>query len=263
MLAALNRFMGLSPRTRTLAELQASAPAGQRLYAIGDIHGRADLLERLLQRIGEDAAQAPAAARKILVYLGDYVDRGMQSREVIDLLLKGPPPGFEAVYLKGNHEACMLQFLEDWTTGSHWFSIGGDATVMSYGVRPAQGVPSSKRFEQASRDLQERLPAGHLRFLQNLELMHEAGDYLFVHAGVRPGVALDAQDPEDLLWIREEFLNGPNSHGKLVVHGHSPSRQPAVFEHRIGIDTGAFFTNVLTCLVAEGSERRFINSSGS
>jgi serine/threonine protein phosphatase 1 len=261
MLAALNRFIGLSPRARTLAELQASAPPGQRLYAIGDIHGRADLLERLLQRIQADAADVPAATRRVLVYLGDYVDRGLQSREVIDLLLKGPPPGFEAVYLKGNHEDCMLRFLDDWTTGAHWFSIGGDATVLSYGVRPAAGQVGSQRFEHAARELQERLPLPHLRFLQNLGLTHEAGDYVFVHAGLRPGVALHDQDPEDLIWIREPFLNGPNSCGKIVVHGHSPSRQPAIFDHRIGIDTGAFYTNVLTCLAVHGRERRFISTA--
>jgi serine/threonine protein phosphatase 1 len=252
--------MGLSPRTRTLAELQAVAPEGQRLYAIGDIHGRADLLAQLLQRIIADAEAAPPA-RRVLVYLGDYVDRGLQSREVLELLLQGPPPGFDAVYLKGNHEDCMLRFLEDWTSGPHWFSIGGDATALSYGVRPATGLPASQRFEQVSRELNERLPTAHLRFLQKLDLMHEAGGYLFVHAGLRPGVPLNAQEPEDLMWIREAFLNGPNCHGKLVVHGHSPSRQPGVFEHRIGIDTGAFFTNVLTSLVVHGAERRFISTA--
>src|SRR5690554_5006405 len=121
MLAALNRFMGLSPRARSLAELQAVAPQGERLYAIGDVHGRADLLERLLSRIGEDAALAPAGTRRVLVYLGDYVDRGLQSREVIDLVLNGTPPGFETICLKGNHEDCMLRFLEDRATGPHWF----------------------------------------------------------------------------------------------------------------------------------------------
>lgn len=262
MLAALNRFMGLSPRARSLAELQAVAPQGERLYAIGDVHGRADLLERLLSRIGEDAALAPAGTRRVLVYLGDYVDRGLQSREVIDLVLNGTPPGFETICLKGNHEDCMLRFLEDPATGPHWFSIGGDATIMSYGVRPANGLPAFQRFEQAAHELREKLPPAHLGFLQNLQLMYEAGDYLFVHAGLRPGVPIHEQDPEDLMWIREAFLNGPNCHGKLVVHGHSPSRQPAVFEHRIGIDTGAFFTNVLTCLVVEGSERRFLSSAG-
>lgn len=253
--------MGLTPRARGLGELQAAAPAGVRLYAIGDIHGRADLLERLLERIRQDAARAPEASRRVLVYLGDYVDRGLQSREVIDLLLAGPPEGFAAVYLKGNHEDCMLRFLDDWSTGAHWFSIGGDATVLSYGVRPPAGLPGAQRFAHASEALKASLPLAHLRFLQNLDLTYEAGDYLFVHAGLRPGVALCDQDPEDLMWIREEFLNGPNNHGRVVVHGHSPSRAPAVFDHRIGIDTGAFFTNVLTSLVVQGRERRFISTA--
>jgi serine/threonine protein phosphatase 1 len=252
--------MGLSPRTRALADLQAAGPAGLRLYAIGDIHGRADLLRALLERIRRDAA-AVRAERNLLVYLGDYVDRGVQSREVIDVILAGPPAGFEAVYLKGNHEDCMLRFLDDWSSGPHWFSIGGDATVLSYGVRPAPGQSGAQRFENAARDLAARLPAAHLRFLQSLDLTYEAGDYLFVHAGLRPGVALCDQNPEDLMWIREEFLNGPNCHGKVVVHGHSPTRVPAVFEHRIGIDTGAFFTNVLTSLVVQGSERGFLSTA--
>jgi serine/threonine protein phosphatase 1 len=261
MLSALNRFIGLSPRTRPLGELTAQAPAGQRVYAVGDIHGRADLLEQLLQLIELDGAAATGADRRVLVYLGDYVDRGLQSREVLDLILAGPPKGFEAVHLKGNHEDCMLRFLDDWSTGPHWFSIGGDATALSYGVRPAAGQTGAKRFQHAARELQTRLPQSHLRFLQNLDLTYEAGDYLFVHAGLRPGVALHDQDPEDLMWIREEFLNGPNSHGRMVVHGHSPARAPAVFEHRIGIDTGAFFTNVLTALVVQGAERRFISTA--
>jgi serine/threonine protein phosphatase 1 len=261
MLSALNRFMGLSPRARPLGDLQALAPEGVRLYAIGDIHGRADLLARLHERIAADAADAPAGCRRRIVYLGDYVDRGLESRQVIDMLLAGPPPGFEAVYLKGNHEDCMLRFLEDWRTGPHWFQIGGDATVLSYGVRAVPGVPAAERFQRASQDLNERVPEAHLKFLQRLELTHEAGDYVFVHAGLRPGVPLEEQDPEDLMWIRDPFLSGGDCGGRLVVHGHSPARQPEVFAHRIGIDTGAFFTNLLTCLVVEGAERRFIDTA--
>ncbi|MBX6320974.1 MAG: serine/threonine protein phosphatase [Rhodospirillaceae bacterium] len=253
--------MGRSARPLSLAALQAVAPPGLRIYAIGDIHGRADLLGALHDRIEADAATAPAGCRRLIVYLGDYVDRGLQSRQVIDMLLEGPPAGFEAVYLKGNHEDCMLRFLDDWESGPHWFSIGGDATALSYGVRPALGLSVAERFQQACRDLKAALPPAHLRFLESLELVYEAGDYVFVHAGLRPGVPLDEQDPEDLMWIRDEFLYGPNSWNRLVVHGHSPSREPAVFGHRIGIDTGAFFTNVLTCLVLEGAERRFISTA--
>jgi serine/threonine protein phosphatase 1 len=260
MLSALNRLIGLSPRARPLAELRASAPEGVRYYAIGDIHGRADLLRALHSRILADAQSIPAGGHPVLIYLGDYVDRGLHSREVIDILIEEPLPGFNAIHLKGNHEDCMLRFLEDWQEGPHWFAIGGDATVLSYGVRPPPGLPAAQRFQQICRELNERLPPAHLAFLQDLQLTYEAGDYLYVHAGLRPGVPIEEQEPEDLMWIRDEFLHGPNSCGKLVVHGHSPARQPAVFDHRIGIDTGAFFTNVLTCLVVEGSERRFLNT---
>jgi serine/threonine protein phosphatase 1 len=261
MLSALNRFMGLSPRARPLADLQATAPDGVRLYAIGDIHGRADLLGTLHRRIIADAATAPAGCTRRLVYLGDYVDRGLQSKQVVDMLLEGPPPGFEAVYLKGNHEDCLLKFLGDWQRGPHWFSIGGDATILSYGVRPATGLPAGERLEHASRELAQKLPPAHLQFYRSLELTHQAGDYVFVHAGLRPGVPFDEQEPEDLMWIREPFLQGGDCGGRLVVHGHSPARRPEIYSHRIGIDTGAFFTNVLTCLVVEGSERRFIDTT--
>ena len=238
-------------------------PGGLRLYAVGDIHGRVDLLQRLHASIREDGDGASANTRKTVVYLGDYIDRGLDSRAVIDLLLDEPLGGFGVVRLKGNHEDTLLRFLDDVSFGPEWFAIGGDATVLSYGARIPTKLNSTQRIEHIRAELRARIPARHLEFLGRLELMYQAGDYVFVHAGIRPGVALERQDPQDLLWIRDEFRNFPNTQGKVVVHGHSLTARPEIHDHRIGIDTGAYATNVLTCLVLEGTGRRFLSTDAA
>jgi serine/threonine protein phosphatase 1 len=235
-------------------------PHGQRLYAIGDIHGRADLLERLHERIRADGERAPPNVERIAIYLGDYVDRGMNSRDVIASLLVSPLAGFRSIHLKGNHEDCLLRFLDDAAVGPGWFAIGGDATAASYGVSIPKGIDSDRLFDHVQAELRARIPPEHIAFFERLDLMHEAGDYLFVHAGIRPGIPIAAQEPYDLLWIRDEFLHARDTGGRVVVHGHSLSTQPEIHRHRIGIDTGAYATNVLTCLVLEGTERRFIST---
>jgi len=237
-----------------------AAPAGHRLYAIGDIHGRADLLRRLQALIADDAANAPDNLNKTVVYLGDYVDRGLESKGVIDLVMAPLPAGLATISLKGNHEEAMLLFLADVTIGPAWFAMGGDATAYSYGVGLPKGLSQKARFDHVWRELHQRIPAAHISFLSNLPLTYTAGDYMFVHAGVRPGVALDQQSAEDLLWIREEFLSATAGWDKVIVHGHSASHQPESLPHRIGIDTGAYATNVLTCLVLEGRDRRFLST---
>lgn len=239
----------------------AAAPAGTRVYAVGDIHGRRDLLAQLHERIAADAAGLPAA-RRVVVYLGDYCDRGLETREVIDLLLDAPLEGFERVHLKGNHEDFMLRFLEDAKIGPGWFANGGGGTIYSYGVRmPARGGDVD-RLQSLQRQLTENLPARHLDFLKSLARYHVEGDYLFVHAGIRPGVPLERQSDDDILWIRELFLENESDHGHVVIHGHTITEQPDLRPNRIGIDTGAFATGVLTCLVLEGTERRFLQTSG-
>ena len=225
-------------------------PAGRRIYAIGDVHGRADLLERLQQRIAADVELNPIAD-PLLVCLGDYVDRGPDSAGVLDLLLGETPAGMRRVALMGNHEELMLRFLVDDSAGAVWLANGGDATLESYGVDPAES------YERAHRQLAARLPARHRTLLESLALSHSEGDYFFAHAGIRPGVALDRQRREDLLWIRGEFLRSDIDHGKVVVHGHSITAEPDVRANRIGIDTGAYASDRLTCLVLEGRERRF------
>ena len=251
----------LIPRGEKLDGRIPSVPSGHRVYAIGDIHGRADLLAQLHRQIRGDAANASAGTKKTIIYLGDYVDRGLDTMGVIELLLAAPMDDFETVYLKGNHEDALLRFLEDLSTGPNWFAIGGDATVLSYGIRIPTNLTAAQRLEYVWKELRARIPQNHLEFLSSLQLMYQTGDYVFVHAGIKPGVSLEQQDPEDLMWIRGEFLDSRKDHGKVVVHGHMIVSQPEIQTHRIGIDTGAFATNVLTCIVLEGVTRRFLSTA--
>ena len=251
----------LSPRRYFRPAETSRVPDGCLVYAIGDIHGRLDLLDRLHELIEADARQAPAD-RTVVVYVGDYVDRGPDSQGVVERLLEQPlrasVPGLQSVHLIGNHEAFLLKFLEDPDSAGNWFMNGGDATLRSYGVDPWQITQSDNFTEDLRQAFLERLPPAHLDFYCNLRLRHEEGDYLFVHAGVRPGVALDQQKAEDLIWIREEFLNSSEDFGRVVVHGHTPQRSPQARANRIGIDTGAVYGGKLTTLVLEGAERRFL-----
>lgn len=253
-------------RTKTAEQRPAprAVPDGTRVYAVGDIHGRADLLAALHERIREDAA-ASDAGRKLVVYLGDYVDRGAESKQVIDLLLDRPLEGFEAVHLKGNHEAFMLDFLSDPLVAQVWIANGGGATLASYGVEYGHlmGRPlGMEEIDDLRQALTEALPERHRAFLDNLALHHREGDYLFVHAGIRPGVPVERQDEEDLVWIRDEFLDSAADHGFVVVHGHTIEWDPVVRSNRIGIDTGAFASGTLTALVLEGEERDFLHTLG-
>jgi serine/threonine protein phosphatase 1 len=235
----------------------SAAPASTRIYAIGDIHGRADLLDRLHRTIMDDAERA-AAERMVIVYLGDYVDRGPDSRRVIDCLIEPTQPGFESIFLKGNHEAFMLRFLEDASVGAIWLYNGGAATLASYGITNVSGRVRDLRAAQEA--FRAALPPSHRTFLDGLRLLYIEGDYLFVHAGIRPGVAIDAQIEHDLLWIREDFLFAQGPFPKVVVHGHSIHATPEFRGHRIGIDTGAYATGTLTALVLQGDRRDILQT---
>ena len=252
-------MIGRTSRRGRTGDAAPAIPAGTRLYAIGDIHGRVDLLRTLKDLVHEDAYRRQAP-RNVVVYLGDYVDRGDESRAVIEMLLNEPLPGFESHHLKGNHEEIMLRFLADTSVGPSWLSFGGRETLRSYGIDPPHPYASAAELQRAQRALAERLPREHADFLRRLERSHEEGDYLFVHAGVKPGVPLERQRDEDLLWIRDEFLQSEASFGHIVVHGHTISREPDVRRNRIGIDTGAFLSNRLTALVAEGTEWFFLQT---
>jgi serine/threonine protein phosphatase 1 len=225
-------------------------PPGMRVYAVGDLHGCADRLLMLHALIGAHMRDRPAPPHTVLLYLGDYVDRGPDSAGVLDLLLEPPPlPRTEVVTLLGNHEVMMLDACDPQAHPGalpFWLDNGGAATLESYGLDP-EAVPQVGA-----------LPADHLALLRRCPLSWEAGDYFFVHAGVRPGVALDRQDPFDLVWIREPFLSFAGELPRIVVHGHTPARVPEVRAHRIGIDTGACFGGDLTCLVLEADRMGFL-----
>lgn len=245
--------------SRRQPERVYSAPDGTRVYAVGDIHGRVDLLNRLHELIAADM-RANDPSRAIIIYVGDYIDRGDSSREVIDLLLAGPVDRAEAVHLLGNHEAFMLTFLEDASVGEPWLKNGGDSTVYSYGVGAPRVSDRAQRHQIMRDDLREKLPATHLEFLRSLKQYHVEGDYAFVHAGIRPGVALEDQVDDDVLWIRDEFLNDKSDHGKCIVHGHTITDDIDVRPNRIGIDTGAYFSGTLSCLVLDGESRAVLQT---
>ena len=253
----LNRIFGLAGQ-RPQGEAP-EVPAESRVYAIGDVHGRLDLLRDMHQLIHEDAYRRQAP-RNVVVYLGDYVDRGDNSAAVLDLLLDQPLPSFTAIHLRGNHEDVLLQFLSDTGVGPHWLVYGGTETLMSYGVRPPEPATDRRQLLRAQQELVRRLPQRHRRFLEQMPLAHVEGDYFFVHAGVRPAVPLDRQDRRDLLWIRDDFLEAEDDFGKIVVHGHTITDFPDVRRNRIGIDTGAYASGKLTCLVLEGSDWGFLHT---
>lgn len=235
----------------------ARTPEGTVIHAIGDIHGRDDLLAALLEGVRRDAGQRPAR-RRLLIFLGDYISRGTGSRAVVERVMATAWPGFELVALKGNHEDLLLRFLDgDLAAGTLWLDYGGAQALQAYGVAP-RGDEGG--MEQLRRELAAALPARHLEFLRRLRLDHREGDYYFVHAGIRPGVPLERQSDEDRLWIRGEFTDSPADHGVVVVHGHCIAALPQVRHNRIGIDTGAYASGHLTCAVLDGDERFFLQT---
>ena len=235
-----------------------SLPQGQLIYAIGDIHGRSDLLALLLDKIAADAAHSKDAKRRTLVFLGDYIDRGHDSARVVDMVLGELPQGFDAHFLKGNHEAILLDFLDEPSYLGQWLANGADATFRSYGMDLEELIRKGATPEAWRRAFLASLPEAHRDFFETLELAVAFGDYLFVHAGVRPGVPLEAQDPHDMVWIRAPFLQSDEDFGKIVVHGHTPAREPVIRANRIGIDTGAVFTDRLTALKLEDGTRTLL-----
>jgi serine/threonine protein phosphatase 1 len=231
-------------------------PRGVRIYAVGDIHGRADLLQRLTRRIDEHRASRPIA-RTIEVYLGDYIDRGPSSRAVVDHLI-GRSLNHKSVFLKGNHEAFLMEFIKHPGMLEIWREIGGLQTLTSYGISYGIGTPIETAAKTLSVALKAAMPQSHQAFFKKLKSSFSYGEYFFVHAGVRPGVALAKQSETDLLWIRDEFLAHDDDFGKIVVHGHTPVNEPDLRSNRINIDTGAYATERLTCVTLEKNEVAFI-----
>ncbi len=234
---------------------------GRVIYAVGDIHGRADLLDALLEQIRQDAFDAPQPAKPVLIFIGDYVDRGPSSKAVIDRVIDlKREAAFEICTLKGNHEAALLGFLENPASGPAWCEQGGAQTLASYGVSAPTSATDIEAWSEGRDAFALALPLEHLNFLLNLVLTATYGAYVFVHAGLRPGLAVEAQSEVDLLWIRDEFLNAPDPFESVVVHGHTPMDAAFMGEHRIGIDTGAYATGTLTAVRLADGERRFLQS---
>jgi serine/threonine protein phosphatase 1 len=234
------------------ASPRADAPrsaAGRRIYAVGDLHGCYDLLLQLLGRISADAARAPDRPA-LLIFLGDYIDRGPASAHVLEAMVRlRARLGADLCLLKGNHEQALLKFLGDPAGSAAWLKFGGAETLVSYGVDPpAPDAPQAALVEARDR-LLAAMPAAHLHMLQGLDLMAAVGDYAFVHAGVAPGSPLARQDEADLLWIRDEFVSHRGGFEKVVVHGHTwAGDEPVLTPHRLGVDTGAYRTGALTAL---------------
>jgi serine/threonine protein phosphatase 1 len=239
--------------SRRAARPAPRAPEGVTLYAIGDIHGRADLLEPLIAAVLHDASGRPGP---VVVALGDYVDRGPDSRRVVDLMLGlQHAAGIAVRLLRGNHDQSLLDFLDDPETGPRWMELGGRDTLLSYGVEPPATRKDMGLWREARARFGTALPDPHLEFFQRLELTFAAGDYFFAHAGVRPSSALEAQSQRDLLWIRQPFLADRQWLGKMVVHGHTPAEEVHADHRRIGLDTGAYDSGVLSACRLEGESR--------
>jgi len=235
----------------------AGAP-GYRAYVVGDVHGRLDLLEELLARIHSELQRRPAE-RTLLVFVGDLIDRGPSSADVIERLRTYRRDGIQPVFILGNHEEVLLRILRGESqliTKWRWF--GGSECLQSYGVESEQLAHLGD--DEALAVVRRAIPKNHVEFLESFVDSCRFGDYLFVHAGIRPGIDLDQQSQSDLRWIREPFLLDESDHGFVVVHGHTISPEVQDRPNRIGIDTGAYRTGVLTALAIEGYDRWLIDT---
>ena len=242
--------------TFTAPKLPSSAP----VYAIGDVHGRADLLDALMEVVVEDAKTSKG--RPQIVFLGDYIDRGFQSREVISALIElEKNDAFETTFLKGNHEQAMLHFLKNHSIGPDWAAFGGRETLISYSIAPPKAVNVVEEWEPIQKELVKTIPSDHVDFLERLAVSHKIGPYGFVHAGVKPGVPYEDQADEDCLWIREEFLDAPDKEDLFIVHGHTPVNAPFKDHRRVNVDTGAYFTGRLTAVKISGDQMSFLTNT--
>ena len=243
------------------ARVEPALPEDLRIYCIGDVHGRDDLLLEIHEKINEDAGDF--SGQIVIVYIGDFVDRGMYSKEVVEILIGHPFPDFDCIYLRGNHEQTLLDFLQEASVGPAWLSFGGQATLASYGAAVTKIPTRREEFVEIQRSLREKLPRSHLEFINKTKLSYTAGSYFFVHAGVNPKYSLARQQPEDLMWIRDQFISSNKHYEKIIVHGHTVTDEPELLPNRIGIDTGAYASGRLTCLVLQGEQQRVFQTSRS
>jgi serine/threonine protein phosphatase 1 len=254
-----NPFLKRFEKASVAPARERRVPKGMRVYCVGDIHGRDDLLGEMAERIAADIEDR-SFDRALTVFLGDYVDRGLGSMQVVERFVRSEWPT-PFIALAGNHEDLLTAFLKDDVILETWRSLGGLETLHSYGVDVGL-ARAGRDFGAVQAAFAANFPERHRQFLGSLKISIVIGDYFFCHAGVRPGVPLDRQDRNDLLTIREAFLSSEAEHGKLVVHGHTPSLVPEVRRNRIGIDTGGYATGRLTCLVLEQDQQRFLEVGG-
>ena len=229
-----------------------SAPRDTILYAIGDLHGHLDEHNILYAILENEIAKRPEK-KHVIIYLGDYVDRGPDSYRLIDRLIKIQNSDSPAthIFLKGNHENAFIGYMDSPLSWSKWLDYGGMDTAESYGITFATDILIPSEHEALQQKLLQNVPVEHYTFLNTLETKYVARDYAFVHAGIQPGVPLSEQDEEDLIFIREPFLSWPHPHEKCIVHGHTITQTPNITPHRIGIDTGLYRYGVLTCAIFE------------
>jgi serine/threonine protein phosphatase 1 len=233
--------------------------AGERIYAVGDVHGRMDLLLQLLSQIEQDDSLREPR-RKRLIFLGDLIDRGPKSKEVVSLLSQAQRSAKRLLVLMGNHEAALLDTLDgDEDAQKMWLAHGGAATLDSFGINPPEEGESAASFADR---MKQHLPPALVRWLRNLPLSMQSGSYFFCHAGVRPGVKLAHQRPEDLLWIRRDFLESDGDHGAVIVHGHSVCGDSVEITHnRINLDTGAYNSGILSAIGLQDDEQWVLSTS--
>lgn len=235
--------------------LDAVGPPGMRLFAIGDVHGRLDLLEEMHRRIADDLATDPPDDWRI-IHLGDYVDRGPNSKGVIDFIRRARHADARMIALCGNHDEGMAEFLGRPEKDSLFALYGGRQTALSYGVHA--DFSSAWLVRQVADELLAAMPDGQIEFLTDLPRSCTFGDFFFCHAGIRPGVPLDRQDPNDLIWIRREFLDWTGLHPKIIVHGHTPHSAPQIMPNRVNVDTEAWRSGVLTALLIDGNRKKIL-----
>lgn len=233
-----------------------STDSGERIYAIGDIHGRFDLLRQLLDKIEEHSRALPPTRSLYVIFIGDLIDRGPQSAQVLAMLYDLQQKTDHVIVLLGNHEDVMLQALDgDMDALRGWLAVGGKQTLKSLGIEPLRRDEDARAHLQRAR---AAIPREWLAWLRRLPLSVQSGDYYFVHAGIRPGVSLDRQTRTDMLWIREDFLDDERDHGAIIVHGHSIAPETDIRSNRICIDTGAYRSGMLSALYLEGEKREIL-----
>lgn len=240
--------------------LDAKGPEGIRIYAIGDVHGRLDLLRKMHEAIAEDRSEHPERDWRV-IHLGDYVDRGPASKGVVDFLIAALRADSRMTALAGNHDIGFMEFLARPSAEGLFAHNGGRETALSYGIDLDFWPPDALREGHAA--LLDAVPDSHFAFFRGLERHTSLGDFFFCHAGIKPGIPLDDQDPDDLIWIRWDFLNYSGLHPKVVVHGHTPEFDVEVMPNRVNVDTGAYKSGRLSALVIDGAEKQILAIAGS